>query len=90
MIVTVTRSGGFAGLSHTAELDTAAADDGDLVERAVRRLDTARELRLNPHPDRYVYRLQADGAEVTVAEQDLDPELAWLVERVLRKDDLAG
>jgi Emfourin len=86
VIVTVTRSGGFAGLVRTAELDTAAAPDGDRVEQAVRRLDPARVPSSGPQRDRYVYRLQVPGAEMTVAEQDLEAELAWLVERVLQKD----
>ena len=83
MIVTVTRTGGFAGLSRTGELDTAAVPDGDRVEQAVRALDTARIPDNQPQPDRYRYRLQAGETELTVAEQDLDPELAWLVNRVL-------
>jgi hypothetical protein len=83
VIVTVTRSGGYAGLERTAELDTAAVDDGDLVERAVRRIDPARVVTGPPLPDLYTYRLAAAGTELTVAEQDLEPELAWLVDRVL-------
>ena len=84
MIVTVTRTGGFAGLTRTGELDTASVPDGDQVEQAVQALDPGRVPNNQPQPDRYQYRVQAGGTELTVAEQDLDPQLAWLVDRVLR------
>ncbi len=35
MIVTVTRTGGFAGISRSGELDTTAVPDGDKVEQGM-------------------------------------------------------
>lgn len=89
MIVTVVRSGGFAGLVARGEIDTNTAEDGGRLEETVRRLDPAQLGTGRPQPDRYIYRLEvrpeaeADPTEITVAEQDLDPDLAWLVDRVL-------
>lgn len=88
MIITVVRSGGFAGLVTERTLDTAAADDREAVEERVRRIDLAGVRTNHPQPDRYVYRIQVsdgDGSpgEAKVAEQDLSGDLAWLVDRVL-------
>ena len=88
MIVTVTRTGGFAGMTRTGELDTAAVPDGRQVEQAIRRIDPAQVPDNQPQPDRYRYRVVAEGTELSVAEQDLDrdSDLAWLVDRVLRQE----
>ncbi|WP_238177291.1 protealysin inhibitor emfourin [Kribbella sp. VKM Ac-2566] len=87
MIVSVTRSGGFAGLTKQAELDTSDQPDADRLEAAVRELG-AKDLGTGrPQPDRYVYRLEVrDAADVThhtVAEQDMDATTAWLLDRIL-------
>ncbi|GAA1568625.1 hypothetical protein GCM10009789_22550 [Kribbella sancticallisti] len=90
MILKVARSGGFAGLTAQGELDTSAQPDSERLEQAARALDQARLGTGRPQPDRYVYRLQLqdradqDPTELTVAEQDLDEETAWLLDRVLR------
>jgi hypothetical protein len=92
LIVTVTRSGGFAGLTARGELDTGAAPDRERLEAAVRALEAADLGSGRPQPDRYVYRLEvrnapgADPVLYTVAEQDLDATTAWLVDRVLRPE----
>jgi hypothetical protein len=85
----VLRSGGFAGLTARGEVDTTVAEDGTRLEEAVRRLDPATMGTGRPQPDRYIYRLQvrpeaeADPTEITVAEQDLDADLSWLITRIL-------
>ena len=90
MIVTVTRSGGFAGLTKHAELDTSDQPDAAKLEDAVRALGAKDLGSGRPQPDRYVYRLEvrdapdADATHHTVAEQDLDDTTAWLLDRVLR------
>ncbi|WP_350275990.1 protealysin inhibitor emfourin [Kribbella sp. HUAS MG21] len=89
MIVTVTRSGGFAGLIQQGELDTDGQPDADRLEAAVRALDARNLGTGRPQPDRYVYRLEvrdapdADATQHTVAEQDVDATTAWLLDRVL-------
>ncbi|WP_165952410.1 protealysin inhibitor emfourin [Kribbella albertanoniae] len=89
MIVTVTRSGGFAGLVAQGELDTSTEPDAEQLEAAVRALYGAELGTGRPQPDRYVYRLEVratpDGAAThhTIAEQDLNESTAWLLDRVL-------
>jgi hypothetical protein len=93
VIVSVTRSGGFAGLTMHGELDVDAQPDADRLEAAVRALG-AKDLGTGrPQPDRYVYRLEvrdaqdADATQTThtVAEQDVDATTAWLLDRVLSR-----
>ncbi|MEU4608573.1 protealysin inhibitor emfourin [Kribbella sp. NPDC023972] len=89
MIITVTRSGGFAGLTAHGELDTTFQPDAARLEAAVHALDQARLGSGLPQPDRFVYRVEvrdapgSDAAHLTIAEQDLDQTTAWLLERVL-------
>ncbi len=90
LIVKVTRSGGFAGLMAHGELDTSTEPDADRLEAAVQALGSADLGSGRPQPDRYVYRLEvrdapdADATHHTVAEQDLDQDTAWLLDRVLK------
>ncbi|HEU4945744.1 MAG TPA: protealysin inhibitor emfourin [Kribbella sp.] len=92
MILKVVRSGGFAGLVARGELDTAAEPDGGRLEETVRRLDPARLGSGRPQPDRYLYRLEvrdapdAEPTELMLAEQDLDQDAAWLLDRVLTRE----
>jgi hypothetical protein len=91
VIVTVTRSGGFAGLTKQAELDTSDQPDAAELEDAVRALGAKDLGSGRPQPDRYVYRLavrDSDGKEAThhtVAEQDVDSTTAWLLDRILSR-----
>jgi hypothetical protein len=90
VIVTVTRTGGFAGLTTQGELDTGAQADGEQLEAAVRALGGKDLGTGRPQPDRYVYKVQvrdaadADATHHVVAEQDVDETTAWLLDRVLR------
>ncbi|WP_241995982.1 MULTISPECIES: protealysin inhibitor emfourin [Kribbella] len=96
MILRVVRSGGFAGLMARGELDTSADPDAERLERVARGLDQARLGSGRPQPDRYVYQLQvrdsddAEPTELTLAEQDLDQETAWLLDRVLQSQEPGG
>jgi hypothetical protein len=86
VIVSVTRSGGFAGLMQHGELDTSGQPDADQLEAAVQALGTKDLGSGRPQPDRYVYRLEvrdADNAIYTIAEQNLDETTAWLLDRIL-------
>ncbi len=90
VILRVERSGGFAGLVAAGELDTSAEPDRERLEKVARGLAGARLGSGRPQPDRYVYRLQvsdtadSEPTEFTVAEQDLDEDTAWLLDRVLQ------
>src|SRR3954471_9185441 len=92
VIVTVTRSGGFAGLTKHAELDPSHRPDAAKLEDAVRALGAKDLGSGRPQPDRYVYRLEVRDAQEddaaphathTVAEQDVDATTAWLLDRIL-------
>jgi hypothetical protein len=94
VIVTVTRSGGFAGLTKHAELDTSDQPDADKLEEAVRALGAKDLGSGRPQPDRYVYRLEVRDAQDqdatqpvqhTVAEQDVDATTAWLLDRIFSR-----
>lgn len=95
MILKVVRSGGFAGLTASGELDTSAEPDSERLEQVARGLDQTRLGSGRPQPDRYVYRLHvSDTADseptvLAMAEQDLDEDTAWLLDRVLRSESQA-
>jgi hypothetical protein len=73
VIVTVTRSGGFAGLTKHAELDTSDQPDADKLEDAVRALGAKDLGSGRPQPDRYVYRLEVREARDGDATQPIQP-----------------
>ncbi len=82
--VSVRRTGGFAGLRTTGELDL----DGDdprtgEVAALVGRVDLGRVAAGDPQPDRYVYSFDLCGSCADVPEQHLTPDLARLVELLL-------
>jgi hypothetical protein len=87
--VTVTRSGGFAGMraEHTVDLETVDTQQAE----AWRRLLADDVLRLlpraeRPRPDGYVYRLvcEADDLDVTLPEHKLPAEHRALLDQTLR------
>ncbi|TDU84191.1 hypothetical protein EV138_6662 [Kribbella voronezhensis] len=92
MILKVVRTGGFAGLVAQGELDTGVEPDGERLERIAQALDQGQLGSGRPQPDRYAYRLElrdhaaAEPTLLTVAEQDLDQDAAWLVDRVLKQN----
>jgi hypothetical protein len=92
LILKVVRTGGFAGLVAQGELDTTIEPDGERLEQTAQALDQGQLGSGHPQPDRYVYRLEvrdhpeAEPTLLTVAEQDLDPATAWLVDRVLERN----
>ncbi len=66
--VAVTRSGGFAGLTRTGELDLAADEAGPQVRALLDRVDPARLAARGSQPsaaqpDRFVYTVQLSGAD---------------------------
>jgi hypothetical protein len=86
----VSRSGGFAGLKTSGELDTSGEPDAEVLEAVAVRLIEQPPGTGRPQPDRYVYRLELSAGErvaaVVVAEQDLDQDAAWLLDRVLTRE----
>jgi hypothetical protein len=82
MKITVRRTGGFAGISKEAVLDTATVPDGRQVEELVARTEF-RIRASRPQPDRFNYHVVAGDKRVELGEQDLTEDLRQLVERVL-------
>jgi hypothetical protein len=82
--VSVRRSGGFAGLRTTGELDL----DGDdprapEVASLIDRVDLRAVASAPPHPDRYVYAFDLCGDSAVVPEHGLTPDLRRLVDLLL-------
>ncbi|MEZ5097156.1 MAG: protealysin inhibitor emfourin [Nocardioides sp.] len=84
-LVTVRRSGGFAGRSIQGTVDLAGLDPrAGEVRSLVDRIDLAQAERGDPHPDGFVYDFCVCGAEpVPVPEQHLTDELRRLADLVL-------
>ena len=82
--VSVTRTGGLAGLRRSGEL-TLGGDDPRTpqVESLLERIDFAGVAAPQPQPDRFVYTFEVDGDRTEVGEQDLSPELHRLATLVL-------
>jgi hypothetical protein len=82
--VTVRRTGGFAGLRATGEVDLDADDPrSPEVAALVDRVDLAAVAGGSPQPDRYVYAFDLCGTRATVPEQHLTGDLRRIVELVL-------
>lgn len=83
MKITVTRTGGFAGLTASW---TVVVDDQPDPESWRELVDSlawpAGRPRRSPQPDRYVYRIRCSGRQVTLPEQSLDGAWRELVDRV--------
>ena len=88
-IVRVRRSGGFAGLTASCEVDLADDDPGlDDVRRLVERVDLRSVPGGDPRPDMFVYEFEVGGAPpVRVPEQHLTADLRELAQRVLERDE---
>ena len=85
-IVRVRRSGGFAGLTTSGEIDLACDPRAPEVFGLLDRIDYASVRIGEPQPDRFVYVFELPDHELTVHEQALSNELTKLAEIVLRDD----
>jgi len=86
-IVSVRRSGGFAGRVTEREIDLATDPAGAEAAALLRRIDLGRIPKTAPQPDRFVYTVRTGDHELRFHEQDLTPELRQLVELILARDD---
>ncbi len=86
-MVRVRRSGGFAGLTETGELDLASDPRAPRVIALLARIDITHLRSAAPQPDRFVYDFEWPDAEVTVPEQELTTELSLLARVVLYSSD---
>jgi hypothetical protein len=83
-LVSVRRTGGFAGRVAEGAVDLASEDERvPEVRSLVDRIDLARVQGGNPHPDMYVYDFDLCGSCAQVPEHHLTPELSRLAVLVL-------
>lgn len=84
--VAISRSGGFAGVTRTAEVDL-DSDAGRRISGLLERVDLGRVSSTPAQPDRFVYRLKYGDQQLTVGEQDLPPELGEAIKIAFTKSD---
>jgi Zn-dependent metalloprotease len=83
-VVSVRRTGGFAGMVSAGELDLAAEDPRvPEVRSLVERIDVAALQPGTPEPDRFVYDVDLCGHRARVPEQSLTEDLRRLVTLLL-------
>lgn len=90
MHIRVTRSGGLAGLTHQAELDTTGRPDAAELERLATSVVSgavagSRAAPAAGVPDGYQYSVTVDDRTVEFADPDIDEAQDELVDRVLRE-----
>jgi hypothetical protein len=84
--VTVRRSGGFAGVVRTAELDLDADPEGPEVRLLLSRLQLQPIQVGPPTPDRFTYTVRYGEWQLSVPEPDLTPDLRRVVSVVLSRN----
>ena len=82
MKITVTRSGGIAGLTREWVVRVEEQGDPDSWFRLVEQLPWNERHRSAPQPDRYVYRIGVSRRRITLPEQELTGPWRQLVDRV--------
>ncbi|AZS87418.1 protealysin inhibitor emfourin [Streptomyces griseoviridis] len=86
MRIRVRRTGGFAGIERSAEVDTSALPDAQewhvLAERA---LSAGRDAPPAGVPDGFQYEITVDGRTVHAADPRLSQEQRALISRVLKE-----
>ena len=83
--VAVRRSGGYAGVAQTGEINLNSDPDGPEVRVLLSRVDVKQFSVSQPAPDRFVYVVRCPGWQLTVPEQDLTPELRRVIQIVLTR-----
>ncbi|MFI5987482.1 protealysin inhibitor emfourin [Streptomyces sp. NPDC051555] len=84
MLITVTRTGGFAGGERTASLETKCRADGPALERlAELASDDDGSSGRTPVPDGFRYVVQLDGKLVKLQDPYLTEDQRQLVDTVL-------
>ena len=76
MKVTVRRSGGFANITQTSEIDSAKLSERER-EELERAIDALRDVTEQRHPDTFRYHVNVDGEQFVVGD-------CWAVEVLKR------
>ena len=82
MKITVTRSGGFAGLTRVWSVEVAEQPDQDQWRDLIDRLPWDRSKAATAEPDRYVYRVRCARNEAVIPEQKLIGPWRELLDKV--------
>lgn len=82
MRITVTLSGGFAGLRSNWSLEIEQQPDRENWQQLVESLPWDESPKQAPQPDRYVYRIEWSRRQVILTEQQLTGPWRVLVDRV--------
>src|SRR5690554_2115601 len=82
MIITMTRSGGFDGISRVWSVRIEEQPDEEQWRELIDRLPWGRSNATPDEPDRYVYRVRCAPHETVIPERRLDGPWRELVERV--------
>lgn len=82
MKITVTRSGGFAGLTRVWSVEVSNHPDGEQWKELIDRLPWDQNDPTSEEPDRYSYRVRCDRNEATISERGLTGPWRELLDRV--------
>ena len=82
MKVVVSRSGGFAGIRTTWEVQVDEQPDRSAWAEMISGLPWAEVSETAPQPDRYVYRIRCAPHEVVIGEQQVCGPWKELIDRV--------
>lgn len=87
MKITVTRSGGFAGMTRVWSVEVVGQPDEDQWRELIDRLPWDRDNPASAEPDRYVYRVRCARNEAVIPERKLTGPWRELLERVQEADE---
>lgn len=90
MRVTVTRSGGFGGLTLEWTLRVSDRPDEDQWRELLDRLPWDRFDAAEAEPDRFVYRVRCADREATIPERQFTGAWRELLDRIRESDDGSG
>jgi len=87
MIITVIRSGGFAGISREWSVRVDEQPDEEQWRELIDRLPWERDPASQGEPDRYIYRVRCAPREVVIPESRLTGPWRELVDKVRDAED---
>jgi len=87
MKISVTRSGGFAGLNRTWSVTVKDDDEAEKWRELIERLPWEHYRSIPEEPDRFVYRVRCARHEAIVPEQLFTGAWRELLDKVLEADD---
>ncbi|MBV9026500.1 MAG: hypothetical protein JO362_22510 [Streptomycetaceae bacterium] len=87
MYIAVTRTGGFAGITRKAELETTGRPDArQLTDLARAALTASRSPAPSGAPDAFHYEITIDGTTINLADSEVSEAGRALIQAVLSQD----